>query len=149
MYTAYYKKAFYICFSILCNYDDAKDAVHDLFINIYKNYDNIKDLKSYICMSARNVSLNRVTRTRETVELNEDISFSPISVEKDNIRREQMEKVGRALSVLSKQEYEVFTRKFYMGLEYNEISEELKISESTCRVALRNALIKIKEEVDV
>jgi len=149
VYSAYYKQAFYICFSILQNYDDTKDAVQDLFLNIYNNMDNIRDLKSYICASARNVSLNRVTRCRETVELNEDIAFSPLSVEDEVIRRERMGKVRKALSLLSQQEYNVFTRKFYMGMEYPEIAEELEISESTCRVAFRNALLKMKEANDV
>ena len=149
MYTTYYKKAFYICYSILGNYDDAKDAVHDLFINIYKNLENIKNLRSYICMSARNVSLNRVCRSKEMLELNEEIAFSPFSVEEDNIRRERMGKVKEALSILTEQEYNIFARKFYMGFNYPEISEELKITESTCRVAFRNALLKIKEKANV
>ncbi|MGE3062856.1 MAG: RNA polymerase sigma factor [bacterium] len=149
VYTTYYKKAFYICYSIIGNYDDTKDAVQDLFINIFRNLENIKDLKSYICMSARNISLNRVCRRHETVELNEEIAFSPISVENEVLRRERMEKVGRALALLSEQEHKVFTMKFYMGMDYSEIAEELQVSESTCRVAFRNALLKIKEEANV
>ncbi|MDD3804386.1 MAG: sigma-70 family RNA polymerase sigma factor [bacterium] len=149
VYSTYYKQAFYICYSIIGNYDDAKDAVQDVFINIFRNFEHIKEMKSYICMSARNLSINRVCRKHETVELNEDIAFSTLSVEDEVLRRERMEKVGRKLSLLSEQEKNVFTRKFYMGMDYTEISAELNITESTCRVAFRNSLMKLKEEDNV
>lgn len=149
VYTEYYKKAFYICWSIIKDYDESKDAVSELFISIYRNFENIKDMKSYINMAARNQALNRVTRRRNDLEFNEEISFSPLSVENDNIRREKLEKVERALSSLTQKEREVFCRKFYLGLDYFEIAQELEITESTCRVVLKNALSKLKEAVNV
>ena len=60
LYKTYKKFLFSISMSILNNYADAEDAVHETFVRIIKNLSKIKDVestktKSFVAIIVRNI----------------------------------------------------------------------------------------------
>lgn len=144
IYNEHRKRVFYLSYSITGDYDESMDIVQEVFLKIYKNMEDIKDIKPYILTVARNISLNRVRGDKKTLDIDEHEPVYSITPERECENREMMEKVEKALSTLTPQEKKIFCLKFYSGINYSEIADDLKISESTARVVYMNSLKKIR-----
>ncbi len=75
-----------VAYKILNNSEDSKDVVHQAFIIIADNFKKIKsipcpELKPYIVIIVRNVSINMYNRNKRKAEHNVDIENYEVPVE--------------------------------------------------------------------
>jgi len=149
IYNEFKKQAFYISYSITEDYDESMDVVQEVFLKIYENMENIKEIKAYIMTVSRNMSLNKVRGNRHLLDIEDHEPVFNITPERECENRETMEQVRKAMSDLTAAEKNVFYMKFYSGFNYDEISKELNIAESTARVIFMNALKKVRGKCEV
>lgn len=76
IYNSYRHTMFYAAKSILEDDYLSEDAVHNAFINIAKNMDNISDVQSnrtkgYVIVIVRNISLNMLKKQNKIVDIEE------------------------------------------------------------------------------
>ena len=134
-----------------------KDAVHDLFVKLWNNKNNLGDvvvIRSYLLVSLRGGVFNKLSREKKIIssEISDTFPFEMVfSVENELIRKEsdriKSQSVIDGLNQLSPRQKEVLYLRFYQELGYEEIANILNISvKATYKLnaraldALRNVL---------
>ncbi|WP_394350603.1 sigma-70 family RNA polymerase sigma factor [Sphingobacterium composti] len=78
----YYRQLHFYCNSIIANEDDAQDIVSDVFVIFYdrfKQFDNLKQIKSYLYTSVRNACINYIRHQKVVNEKSVDVDIFIIS----------------------------------------------------------------------
>ena len=128
------------------------------FIAVYKNINNLKDVKSYKYWLYR-VALNQCheeerRQKRKTwfsifqnddAERVEDTSFHP---EKEFHQKEMEEIMGNMLKRLPEEQKAVLIMKEYEGMKFREIADTLGISENTAKSRLYYGLKSLRKYID-
>ena len=101
IYNYYMQIMFYVAKGILKDDYLSEDAVHNAYINIAKNMDNITDVKSnrtkgYVIIIVRNISLNMLKKQNKTVAI-KDLEVN--SADELNIEDEVLSKMSFDLIV--------------------------------------------------
>jgi len=154
-----YKKLFFhfflplksFSFSILKSKEIAEEVVSDVFIEIWakrKTLPAIEDLKMYLYISVRNLSLRRLKQTQKTSVLSlDDLAVEFASTDPDAetflISHELAEKIDLAIDSLPQQCKIIFKLAKQDNLKYKEIAKLLNISVKTIDNQLSTALKKI------
>ena len=150
IYSNYKKKVFMIAYSITLNYDDAMDIVQETFLRIYKNYENIENLTSYILITCKNLSLNFIKKHSRIIYDNRILDITIDNSQNDNNKnKEKLNNIKIFLDHLSINERKVFSLKFYGNFSYTEIAKELDVKEVTIRTFYKRAIDKMKEYFNV
>ena len=119
--------------------DVANDIVQEIFISLYEkseilNYD--LSLKSYLFNSVRNRCFNYL-RDRKVEDRRMNL-YAEACLWSDNVdwieEEEVLRKIQEVMLELPEKCREVCRRRFFEGKKFEEIAEELDISESTARV---------------
>ena len=149
VYTKYRYLMLHVAYKILQNHHDAEDAVHQAFISIIENLDNISEVnspktRSYIVIitERKAIDLLRKIQKRQTFEFNEDISGVEIPFEMDN-------PIATAIVKLPSQYREVLLMRYHNGFSAKEIASILSMSDSGVRkliVRAKNALQELLEK---
>ena len=135
---------------ILGNEDDAREVVHQVFINLWEKRSEIDlttSLKSYLFTSVNNRSLN-VIRDRKkfsSEEVPERAGEWDVSAEIESMELE--EKIRGAIDALPEKCREIFELNRFDGLTYNEIAKQLDISVKTVENQISKALKILREKV--
>ncbi len=82
LYYMYYRQLHFYCNSIIANEDDAQDIVSDVFVIFYdrfKQFDNLKQIKSYLYTSVRNACINYIRHQKVVNEKSVDVDIFIIS----------------------------------------------------------------------
>jgi len=134
-----------------------KDCIHDLFLDIYKYRKNLSEaanVKSYLQVSLKRKITKRYKQ--KVVVFNSEIMDAKkegavVSHEEHLIRlefeKENKTKFSRALQKLPLQQKEGLLLKFYQNKSYEEISEILGITVSSCRTLVYRALKNVRQGV--
>ncbi|HMJ70287.1 MAG TPA: sigma-70 family RNA polymerase sigma factor [Cyclobacteriaceae bacterium] len=136
LYQRYSKVLFRYCLRITGDRELVKDCIHDLFVTIWKNRDNLSQpdsVKAYL-LSAIQRKLRRQTATLRSRQKDvDDISVLRLSncredqMIEDQTELEQKHIVSKALNALTKREREAVYLKFYSDLSYKEVAEVMSI----------------------
>lgn len=126
IYNSYYKLVFYIIYSKVNDYEDAKDLAQDTFVSLMENITNIdpkKNLKYYIITIAKNLSIKYLNDKNHYVN-DEDIINNKILEDSNNkyIKYDQMINVITLKCKLSKEEVEILVYKTKFDLKFREIA---------------------------
>lgn len=145
VYTKYRYLMLHVAYKILQNHHDAEDAVHQAFISIIENLDNIFDVdspktRSYIVIitERKAIDLLRKIQKRQTLEFNEDISGVEISFEMDN-------PIATAIAKLPSEYREVLLMRYHNGFSAKEIAAILSMSDSGVRKLIVRAKKALQE----
>lgn len=145
VYTKYRYLMLHVAYKILQNHHDAEDAVHQAFISIIENLDNIFEVdspktRSYIVIitERKAIDLLRKIQKRQTLEFNEDIYGVEISFEMDN-------PIATAIAKLPAQYREVLLMRYHNGFSAKEIAAILSISDSGVRKLIVRAKKALQE----
>jgi RNA polymerase sigma-70 factor (ECF subfamily) len=137
------------CRIILRDEDLAQDVVQELFISLWQrnNFDDIKDLKTYLFKIAKNKCMDYFRRSKIT-DLYPEIKESPsLSTSTQDINEEDIEPLFTyCLSFLKQNDREVFLLNRIDGFTYKEISEIQQKSIKTIESQIGRSL-KILREV--
>ena len=135
---------------ILADEDDAREVVHQVFINLWEKRNEIDlsiSLKSYLFTSVNNRSLN-VIRDRKkfsSEEVPERAGEWDVSAQIEAMELE--EKIRGAIEALPERCREIFELNRFDGLRYREIAEQLDISVKTVENQMSKALKILREQL--
>ena len=135
---------------ILVDEDDAREVVHQVFINLWekrKELDLSTSLKSYLFTSVHNRSLNLIRDRKKfsAEEVPEMAGEWDVSVQIESMELE--EKIKEAIDLLPEKCREVFELNRFEGLKYREIAEKLGISIKTVENQMSKALKILREQL--
>lgn len=135
---------------ILGNEDDAREVVHQVFINLWEKRNEIDlsaSLKSYLFTSVNNRSLN-VIRDRKKFS-DEEVPEEAEAWDAES-RMEAMEleeQVRGAIEALPERCREIFKLNRFEGLRYSEIASRLDLSVKTVENQMSKALKILREQL--
>ena len=139
----YYKLAYVY----MKNEDDAMDAMQDMIIILYENISKLRKDESFYSWSKTilvNCCKNKIKKNNRLVSIDE------IREENDeNVIENPEEKIALEsyLSRLSFKHQEVIRLRYYLDLDYESISEMLKIPLGTVKSRLNSAMKYLKESI--
>lgn len=136
-----------VAYHVTYNMDVSEDICQDAFIRFFdKNmvFDTMDDAKFWLIRVTKNLAINQIKRkARESASIEKLKQVSPTSSYKDGaselLFQESTENVRRAVGQLSEKFRTVIVLKEYAGLDYQQISKILKISESNVKVRVHRA----------
>jgi len=135
---------------ILGDEDDAREVVHQVFINLWEKraeVDLSSSLKSYLFTSVHNRSLN-VIRDRKkfsSEEVPEVAGEWDVSAQIESMELE--EKIRESIASLPEKCREIFELNRFSGLKYSEIASQLGISVKTVENQMTKALKILREQL--
>jgi len=135
---------------ILGDEDDAREVVHQVFINLWEKRNEIDlstSLKSYLLTAVNNRSLN-VIRDRKkfsSEEVPEIAGEWDVSAQIESMELE--EKIREALDSLPDRCRKIFELNRFDGLKYAEIAKQLDISVKTVENQVSKALRILREQL--
>ncbi len=123
-------------YKICANREIVKDAIHDLFVDIWNNKQNLSNttsIKFYLWSSLKRKLLKNLKK-EELINRFED-SYSIASFENQELKlinqddyNEKKEKIYKALNRLSKQQKKAVELKFFQNKGNDEIARQMSIS---------------------
>lgn len=147
-------------YKIVPNNAFVKDAIQELFLNLWKKRNNINEahsVKSYLFSSLRRIIFRRLQKKRNRAERNHkydknlfDDVFNMeelmIHFETDKENKQQLE---LAIGSLSKRQREAVFLKFYNGLSNTEIAQIMDINKQSVYNHVSKAINKMQDYVQV
>lgn len=159
---AAFEELFRSYFTPLCSFaqkfvrdaDEAKDIVHNVFINLWnkrKEIDLETSLKSYLFQGVHNRSLNYIRDNKKLVQFDAPQNKAELGKyleSRDHLVSSEAEsRINRALDDLPDKCREIFLMNRFDGLKYREIAEKLNISIKTVETQMSRALKSLRERL--
>ncbi|MBE3130858.1 MAG: RNA polymerase sigma factor [Acidobacteria bacterium] len=138
----YQQKVFVLAYSILRNREDALDAVQETFLRLYQKaglYKPGNSFQGWLLQMAKNISIDsyrKHQRKRREWETSKPLEEIPIAVEdraSDSAASDLRSAFARSVDKLAKRQKMVFVMRHYNELQFNEISEAMRISVGTAK----------------
>jgi len=136
IYRQYFFSLYQYGYKICTNREIIKDTIHDLFVEIWKNKENLSNTTSikYYLWSSLKRKLIKILHKEELIHRFED-AYSVASFENQELLylaqddyNEKKEKVFNALNRLSRQQRKAIQLKFFDNKGNDEIARQLSIS---------------------
>lgn len=127
---------FRVCFRILGNREDAKDAAQEAFIRAYNKLDGFEGRSSFKTWMLRltvNVSLNERERRKESLPLEEWAPDRIPGPEAELVKAEAMARLHKALQALQPNHRAAVVLHDLEGLSFREVGEALDVAEQTAK----------------
>ena len=127
---------------------DCEELTCEVFLVAWNSRDKLHEgkLKGYLGAVARNKAFVRLRSKQETLPLEESIIvIEEESVEDAALKRDDALLLEKALSMLDKQQRELFVRHYYYGQTVKEAAEEMQVNLSTAKSWLARGREKLKE----
>ncbi|MDW7691348.1 sigma-70 family RNA polymerase sigma factor [Flammeovirgaceae bacterium SG7u.111] len=160
LYDLYYQPLFYYGMRISGNKDLTRDAIHDLFLELWESrtrIKNVQSIKPYLLKSLRNIIIDILNKDKKTLNVFEDAFFEKNTIEtilsqEDVIIQEydssiNVEQLNKAFNILSSRQKEIIYLRFYSNLNYKEIAEITNLKYQSVRNLVSKALLKLKESL--
>jgi RNA polymerase sigma-70 factor (ECF subfamily) len=128
----------------------ADDLVQDLFLNLWKNAENLtidKSIKGYLYASIRNKCLNELKKLQiyDKNLLQYEGALNSGNLESDNdLKEDLIKKIMTVLDLLPKKMKEIVKMKYLLNKKHREIAESLSITENTVNTQLTRAKKKMR-----
>jgi len=138
----YQQKVFVMAYSILRNKEDALDAVQDTFLRLHQKAGTFKpghNFQGWLLEIAKNVSIDHYRKHRQKSrewEVATPVDELPVAAEDrstDSRDSDLRSAFARSVDKLAARQKMVFMLRHYNELQFNEISEALKISVGTAK----------------
>lgn len=150
----YQQKVFVMAFSILRNKEDALDAVQETFLRVYQKSDTFRpghNFQGWILEIAKNISIDyyrRYRQKRQEWETSRPVDEIPVPVEDrsmDSRDSDLRSAFSRCVEKLAAKQKMVFVMRHYNELQFNEISDALRISVGTAKSLHFKAVQNLKK----
>lgn len=154
LYQAYARPLFSYGYRISDNENQVKDAIQDLFVELWKSRENLDqavNVKSYLFKSLRYklIRLGKFSTIYTSDELmdqlmNNEQSVESIISEKEALK-ERTTRVREALETLSARQQEAISLKFYHGFTNEEIASIMAVNYQSATNILHRAIISLRK----
>lgn len=134
---------------------EAEDVFQEVWLAVWvkrRTFDTTRRFRPWVFRIAANRCVDRLRR-RHT-HLNATAAVGDLAATQETARmmhrvetREMLEHVGRAIEQLPRNEREVVSLRVFASLGYAEISEILKVTESTARSTMSHALQALRRRL--
>jgi len=138
----YQRKVFVMAYSILRNREDALDAVQETFLRLYQRaglYRPGNSFQGWLLQMAKNISIDSYRKHRkkrlewETSRPLEEIPLATEDRAGDSADSDLRMAFARSVETLAERQRMVFVMRHYNELQFNEISEAMRISVGTAK----------------
>ena len=155
-YRQYCVRLYRFCFSLVHLKEPAEEIVHDVFMNLWKKRKEvspIRNLKVYLYVSVKNLSLNYLRdnhayRTVDIAERSQDHIQFNADPETLLVRSETARKLNDAIAALPPRCKLIFKLVKEDGLKYKDVALLLDVSVKTVEAQLAIAMKKILHAID-
>ncbi len=156
LFQTYYKQLLRYAEGIICNADNAKDIVQDLFVHIWDNAESVEinsSIKGYLFRSVRNRCLNEIKSLginahRNLLYFEGLLNFENFDdVADDKVFEFKTDAILEAVKSLPSKMRKIFEMKYFQKQKYKNIAETLGISENTVKTHLMRAKEKLRSEL--
>lgn len=134
------------------SFDQAEDAIQDLFLKLWKNrkqLPRLKSVKAYLFRSYKTTLIDLVVKGSKT-EASDNISSSEITFSKEDIiineeiDEHNRKKLFEAINSLPPRHREILYMKFFEDMSYPEIQEALDLKYQTVRSTVYESIKILK-----
>lgn len=138
----YQQKVFVMAYSILRNREDALDAVQETFLRLYQKaglYKSGNSFQGWLLQMAKNISIDsyrKHQKKRQEWETSKPLEEIPVAAEdraSDSTSSDLRSAFSRGVEKLAERQKMVFVMRHYNELQFNEISEAMRISVGTAK----------------
>jgi len=160
----YRKPIVHFMFRMVHNQAVAEELAQEVFLRVYRSRETYRAearFSTWLYRIATNLGVNhardtRHERTASTIYLDEpdaetgttpDVADSTPSVEADMLRRERMKAIRQHVLALPERQKTAVLMHKYEGLDYKQIGEVLKLSESATKSLLFRAYQTLREKL--
>lgn len=149
------QKLIYFVFAIVKSKEISQEIVDEVFIRLWKNRENavnIKNIKVYLYIAAKNAALNYISR-KAFEQITEPLTDIDIIINSEQVPDKQMitaelfNKIHEAVNSLPPRCKIIFKLVREDGLTYKEVSDILNISENTVDAQMVIAAKRIREKI--
>ncbi|MAX24028.1 MAG: hypothetical protein CMJ19_05935 [Phycisphaeraceae bacterium] len=154
IYGDHFEDLFVYAKAILKSTDMAKDAVEEVFVNLWESgmdLSKIKEIKAYLLVSVRNECYKLAYKASNFDELSDVgnlTNIDKVTPEEVIIEKELLAVINQAVAALPDQCRLVFEMSRNQQMSYREISVELGISTSVVGTQITRAIRSIQEKVE-
>jgi RNA polymerase sigma factor (sigma-70 family) len=156
LYHAYYRLLNNYGYKFTKDTNLIEDAIHDLFITLWANRDNLGNpisVKNYLYKSIRNILFRKIKAESRFFDLQEDNESIPFEVSYDHqmiLNEEEkslQQTIKGVLHKLPARQQEIIYLRFYDGLSYEEIADIMCINVSSTYKLLYKALENLQQSL--
>lgn len=156
IYHRYKGILFMHAFKVLKDEEEANDLVQELFTTLWLRRDEISiisNLSGYLYQSIRNKCLDQIAHKAVKDRYVESLATfleNGVCITDEQMREKELsELIEKEISCLPVKMREVFELSRFKEYSYNEIAEELNISDKTVKKQVHNALQILRKKLDV
>ena len=150
LFLKHYKEWCLLSYSYLGDMSESEDVVQDACIKILnrKKQNEIKDLKSYISVAIRNLSLKKIQSSKKLKNIHEErLQSQALSHEEYLIDEENRLRLQKAVDILPVKSKKVFELCVLEGIKYKNTAEVLGISINTVKFHLKKSFKILRLEL--
>lgn len=156
LYHAYYRLLNNYGYKFTKDTNLIEDAIHDLFITLWTNRDNLGNplsVKNYLYKSIRNILFRKIKAESRFFDLQENNESIPFEVSYDHqliLNEEEkslQQTIKGVLHKLPARQQEIIYLRFYDGLSYEEIADIMCINVSSTYKLLYKALENLQQSL--
>ena len=152
LFNRYYKQLCQFCAVYTKDYEAAEEIIADLFIKVWDGRHDtaILNIKNYLFISARNLSINYTQKKKDPVDSIEDISFQNHLFEDSSTPfrilsgRESVSGILRLIDTLPERQREILLMSRIDHIDKSKISEILGISIRTVETTLYQSIKELR-----
>ncbi|MCO5236603.1 MAG: sigma-70 family RNA polymerase sigma factor [Chitinophagaceae bacterium] len=156
LYDSYIDKLFHAALKITDNRELAKDALQEIFIEIWHYRASIGEVNhsySYLLKVLKSIILKKVKRKVVVNELNdnqqrlqEEGNIEEIIISSEHLN-EQKSRLNMALSRLTSRQKQVVRLRFYEGLSYEQIAVKLSMNYQSVNNLAFRAMLSLRKQM--
>ena len=134
MYELHYRRIYNTCLRIIGNSMDAEEAMHDVFLKLFDNIENLRSEEAFYSWSrsiAIRTSIDCVRKKKLVFEPLDNLLV--VDEEPDEMMELSVESIRQELNSLPDGYRIVLSMRLFEECEFEEIAQALRIKESTVR----------------
>jgi RNA polymerase sigma-70 factor (ECF subfamily) len=128
-------------------HEDVEELASDVFLALWKNADNVRNLKAYLGRTAHNRAVNALRGTKETLPLDEGIVSEEGEILEAVISNEEREAVKNAVMAMGSPDREIFLRYYYDAEPVAVVAKGTGLTEAAVKHRLARGRDKLKQSV--
>jgi len=146
-----YPHMYRMAFSMVENVDDAKDAVHQVFTQLWQNKPKVSEdcLRGYLLAATRNQCLHTLRRRKLQRQMEEEMQRAEIESQNEE-HEEFLEQLNRVIeNNLTEQDRRVLSLHYDEEMTYAETATVLGISTSAVNKHITRSMAKIRSTLKI